>query len=75
MKKLIKDMNYYELDEFLNQDIYLSENQLTQIRKHKNVDDVRFWGRSKNSIAEYSVDINKDNGNGYSSVDIFVKEE
>ena len=75
MKKLIKDMTYIELDEFLNRDIYLSENQLTQIRNHKNVDGIRFWGRSKNSIAEYTVEINKDNGNGYSSVDIFVKEE
>ncbi|MBP3707081.1 MAG: hypothetical protein J6J36_00490 [Clostridia bacterium] len=73
--KNIRDMSYLELDEFLNQDIYLSENQLTQIRKHKNVDGIRFWGRSKNSISEYTVEINKDNGNGYSSVDIFVKEE
>lgn len=74
MKKLIKDMTYLELDEFLQQDIKLSERQLTSVRNHKNVDDIRFWGRCKN-IAEYIVEINKDNGNPWCSVDIFVREE
>ena len=74
MKKLIKDMTYLELDEFLQQDIKLSERQLTSIRNHKNVCDITFWGRYKN-IAEYTVEIDKDNGNPYCSVDIFVREE
>lgn len=70
MKKLIKDMTYLELDEFLQQDIKLSERQLTSIRNHKNVCDITFWGNG-----EYTVEIDKDNGNPYCSVDIFVKEE
>ena len=74
MKKLIKDMTYLELDEFLQQDIKLSERQFISVRNHKNVDDIRFWGRYKN-IAEYTVEINKDNGNPWCSVDIFVREE
>lgn len=69
MKKLIKDMNYKELDEFLNQDIKLSERQLIQIRNHKNVDDVRFWGNG-----EYTVEIVKDNHNLYADIDVFVEE-
>lgn len=63
MKKIIKDMNYLELDEFLNQDIKLSERQLMQIRKHKNVDDVHFWGTYEKDgivIEEYDVEIIKD---------------
>ena len=74
MKKIIKDMNYLELDTFLNEDVKLSERQLIQIRNHKNVDDVTFWCR-RGSIAEYTIDVIKDNGNPYSSVDIFIKEE
>lgn len=77
MKKIIKDMSYLELDEFLNQDIKLSERQLMQIRRHKNVDDVHFWGTYEKDgivIEEYDVEIIKDNGNPYSSVDIFVRE-
>lgn len=74
MKKLIKDMNYLELEEFLNQDIKLSERQLVQVRNHKNVDDVRFWTR-KGNIREYTVDIINDKLFLYSSVDIEVKDE
>lgn len=69
MKKLIKDMNYLELDEFLNQDIKLSERQLIQVRNHKNVDSIHYWGNG-----EYTVTILK-NGNIYSDVDVFIKEE
>ena len=69
MKKLIKDMTYLELEEFLNQDIKLSERQLVQVRNHKNVDDVRFWGKG-----EYTVEIVKDNHNLYADIDVFVEE-
>ena len=74
MKKLIKDINYIELDNFLNQDIKLNESQFIQLKNHKNIDDLHFWGRTKNGkILEYSLEILKDNGNIYSSVDICVK--
>lgn len=76
MKKLIKDMNYLELDNFLNQDINISEKQFIQLKNHKNIDDICFWGRTKNGkILEYSLEILKDNGNIYSSIDIYVKED
>lgn len=74
MKKLIKDMDFKQLDSFLSQDMKLSQRQLIQIRRHKNVDDITFWRRCDN-IEEYTVDINDDYGFLYSSVDIFVRDE
>lgn len=73
-KKLIKDMSYLELDEFLNQDIKFSERQLIQIKRHKMVEDVTFWTR-KGNIREYTVDIMNEKLFLYSSVDIEVKDE
>ena len=70
MRKLIVDMTYIELDEFLKQDIKFTDKQFMQIKKHKNVTDWHFWGKG-----EWTIEIVKDNGNLYSDVDIFIKEK
>lgn len=72
-EKLIKDMNYLELEKVLNEDREFTEIEFRQIKKHKNIDDVTFWSRKEN-IANYTMEILKDNGNLYSTADIFVKE-
>lgn len=70
MKKLIiKDMNYEEIDqEFAGATI--SENLFMQLKKNKYISDWRYWGNG-----EWTLEIIKDNGNLYSDIDVFVKDE
>ncbi|MGL5649675.1 MAG: hypothetical protein ACRDDY_17725 [Clostridium sp.] len=70
MRKLIKDMDYLELYNFINDNKYITEDQLTQIERHKNVDDVEFYGKGN-----YSIMILKDNGNIFDCLDIIVNNE
>lgn len=65
----IRKLSYIELDEFLNQDIKLTEQQLIDVKRNPYCEDYHYWGRG-----EYTIEIIKDNGNLYSSVDVFVKE-
>ena len=74
MKKIIKDMNYKELTEFLKENKKINEKQFKQVRLHKNVENVTFYKRAGN-VADYIVDINKDNGNIYEyDIEILVQE-
>lgn len=74
MNKIIKDMDYKELAEFLKEKKKISEKQFKQVRLHKSVDDTTFYKRA-GSIAEYTVDINKSNGNIYEyDIEILVQE-
>lgn len=74
MNKIIKDMNYKELIEFLESNKKITEKQFKQVRLHKNVENVTFYKRVGN-VAEYELDINKDNGNIYEyGIEILVQE-
>lgn len=69
MKKLIKDMTYEEIDkEFAGATI--SEKLFIQLKKNKYISDWRYWGNG-----EWTLEIIKDNGNLYSDIDIFVRDE
>ena len=68
--KNIREMDYIELDEFLNQDIRLTKEQLIDVKRNPYVDDYHFWGKG-----EYTIDISNESRNYlYSSVDVFVEE-
>lgn len=68
--KNIREMDYIELDEFLNQDIKLTKEQFIDVKNNTYVDDYHFWGKG-----EYTIDISNASRNYlYSSVDVFVEE-
>ena len=69
MKKLIKDMNHEEIDETFA-GATISEKLFIQLKKSKYISDWRYWGNG-----EWTLEIIKDNGNLYSDIDVFVKDE
>ena len=67
----MKKLNYEALYNYLQDNNILNENQLIELKEHRNTTDFTFWGH-KEGKENYTLTILKDNGNIFEDVEIFV---